>query len=226
MSSSQTTPPTTEAELASRAERIAGRTLGELAGACGIEVPEDFRRAKGWVGRLIEESLGASAGNKPAPDFEKIGVELKTLPIGADGLPRETTYVCRVPLSQIEELTWQTSRVYKKLRRVLWVPVAAVDEIAVADRCVGQGLLWSPAGELGRVLRRDWEEHTEAIRLGYINSITAADGQYLQIRPKAAHSGKRTWATGRGGGAVLTLPRGYYLRRDFTAAILRQNYAF
>ncbi len=218
--------PTTEAELLERAARLAGRTLGELASMHDIEVPEDFRRAKGWVGRLIETCLGASAGNLPAPDFEVLGVELKTLPIGADGLPRETTYVCRVPLSEVDELTWETSRVLKKLRRVLWVPVAAIAEMPIAQRPVGQALLWSPEGRLEEALRRDWEDHNETIRLGFIDDLTAADGECLQIRPKAAHSGKLTWAPGRDGGSVLTLPRGYYLRREFTSAILEANYAW
>lgn len=219
-------PPKTESELLERADRIAGRTLGELAARHGIEVPEDFRHAKGWVGRLIETCLGASAGNLPAPDFQQIGVELKTLPIGADGLPRETTYVCRVPLADIEDLTWESSRVRKKLQRVLWVPVALVEAVPIAQRPVGQAILWSPEGHLGETLRRDWEAHTETIRLGFIDELTAADGHYLQVRPKAAHSGKLTWAPGRDGGAILTLPRGYYLRRDFTSAILEENYAW
>ncbi len=217
--------PRTEAELLERADRLAGRTLGELATKHGWEVPDDFRHAKGWVGRLIEQCLGASAGNRPVPDFEAIGVELKTLPIGADGLPRETTYVCRVPLAKIEEVTWPTSRVFDKLARVLWVPVAAAADIPVHARPVGQALLWSPSDGLGEALRRDWQEHTDAIRRGFIDEISAADGRYLQIRPKAAHSGKLTWAPGRDGGSVLTLPRGYYLRREFTTAILRAHYA-
>jgi DNA mismatch repair protein MutH len=224
--SQHTTPPKTEAELLERADRIAGCTLAELAGLHDIEVPDDFRHAKGWVGRLIETCLGASAGNRPAPDFEHLGIELKTLPIGADGLPRETTYVCRVPLADVEELTWETSRVLKKLRRVLWVPVAAVPDIPIAHRPVGQALLWSAEGALADALRDDWLAHNETIRLGFIDDLNASDGRFLQIRPKAAHSGKLTWAPGRDGGSILTLPRGYYLRREFTSQILEENYAW
>jgi DNA mismatch repair protein MutH len=219
-------PPTSTDQLLSRADALAGRTLGELALQRGREVPEDFSRAKGWVGQLIEAALGASAGNRPVPDFEALGVELKTLPINRDGTPRETTYICRVPLSDLEGLCWEDSRVHKKLARVLWVPVSAAPDIPVAHRQVGQPLLWSPTGDLLEALRRDWREHTEAISRGFVGDITAADGQYLQIRPKAAHSGKRTWAPGRAGGQVLTKPRGYYLRRAFTTAILRRHYAW
>ncbi len=219
-------PPKTDEELQARAGRLAGRTLGELAEVHGLEVPEDFTHAKGWVGRLIEQSLGATAGNRPVPDFERLGVELKTLPINRDGSPRETTYVCRVPLGDIEQARWETSRVRKKLDRVLWVPVSAAPEIPVAHRQVGHPLLWSLEGPLAEALQRDWTEHTEAIRLGFIDELTASDGRFLQIRPKAAHSGKLTWAPDRHGGSILTLPRGYYLRKDFTSAILARNYAY
>ena len=30
-------------------------------------VPNDLRRAKGWVGALIEKTLGASAGSRAGP---------------------------------------------------------------------------------------------------------------------------------------------------------------
>lgn len=216
--------PKTRGELLERADRIAGRTLGELAGELEWEVPVDFRRAKGWVGRLIETCLGATAGNKPVPDFEKLGIELKTLPIGRDGIPRESTYVCRVPLTDSEELTWESSRVFKKLANVLWVPVMAEPDIPVASRQVGQALLWSPDGELLQKLIDDWNAHTEAIRQGFADVITADDGEYLQIRPKAADSDKLTWAPDPYGGSILTNPRGYYLRRQFTTAILRRHY--
>ncbi|MFW5968671.1 MAG: MutH/Sau3AI family endonuclease, partial [Persicimonas sp.] len=179
----------------------------------------------GFVGRLIESALGATAGNRPAPDFEELGVELKTLPIGRDKTPRETTYVCRVPLSDIEEITWEDSRVKKKLDSVLWVPVVAAPEVRVAERRVGQALLWRLEGPYAEALRRDWEEHVETIRLGFIDGVSASDGRYLQIRPKAADASQKTWAPGKDGGQVLSLPRGYYLRREFTAEILRRHYA-
>lgn len=220
---SHVTPPRDETELLARARRLAGRTLGELAAELGVAVPADLRRHKGWVGQLIEQALGASASSLAAPDFEAIGVELKTLPVDSRGLPRESTYVCTVPLEAAGE-DWEHSWLRRKLARVLWLPVQAEKGLALAPRRIGSPLLWSPAPEEETLLRRDWEELTERILLGELEQISARHGEVLQIRPKAADSRAMRHAVGTDGERVLTNPRGYYLRTTFTAAILRRHF--
>lgn len=217
------TPPRDETELLARARRLAGRMLGELAGELGVAVPTDLRRHKGWVGQLIEQALGASAGSLAAPDFEAIGVELKTLPVDGRGLPRESTYVCTVPLEAAGE-DWEHSWLRRKLARVLWLPVQAEKDVGLPQRRIGSALLWSPAPEEEVLLRRDWEELTERILLGELEQISARHGEVLQIRPKAADSRVLRHAVGADGERVLTNPRGYYLRATFTAAILRRHF--
>ncbi|MFA5627588.1 MAG: DNA mismatch repair endonuclease MutH [Thiohalomonadaceae bacterium] len=217
----QLTPPQSENELIARASALAGRTLAELAMAHRLSLPMDLRRHKGWVGQLIEHALGASAGSRAIPDFAELGVELKTLPVDRRGLPCESTYVCTVPLEQINE-TWQQSWLRRKLARVLWLPIQADKEIALADRRIGSALLWSPSAAEEAMLRRDWEELTERIMLGEIEQISARFGEALQIRPKAANSRVLRHAIGADGEAILINPRGYYLRTGFTANILQQ----
>ncbi len=216
-------PPRDHAELLQRARRLAGLSLGDLARELGEPVPADFRRHKGWVGQLVERALGATAASQAAPDFEAIGVELKTLPVDARGLPRESTYVCTVPLETVGE-DWEHSWLRRKLACVLWLPVQAEKSIAVAERRIGSALLWSPSAEEEALLRRDWEELTERILLGELEQISARHGEVLQIRPKAADSRALRHAVGPDGERILTNPRGYYLRAAFTAAILRRHF--
>ena len=66
-----------------RAKALAGLTLGEVARERGWPIPESSRSGKGWPGQLIEDALGASAASLPEPDFQLIGVELKTIPVDA-----------------------------------------------------------------------------------------------------------------------------------------------
>ncbi len=218
-------PPRTEAELMQRARKLAGRTLGQLAEASGRRTPDSQTRAKGWVGELLEASLGATAGNRSVPDFERIGVELKTIPIDHRNLPSESTYVCTATLTDLTDLTWETSRVRHKMARVLWVPVQASKTIAMAQRRVGSPLLWTANAEEEAVLRGDWTELTDMIRLGQVDSINARMGKWLQIRPKAADSKARTWGIDENGHRFRTLPRGFYLRAAFTTAILQRSFA-
>ena len=81
----RTPAPTSERELMARANSIAGLSLAELALQNAWQIPTSLRRAKGWVGALLEAELGASAGSAPEPDFQAIGIELKTIPVRRDG---------------------------------------------------------------------------------------------------------------------------------------------
>ncbi|MBQ4813972.1 DNA mismatch repair endonuclease MutH [Pseudoalteromonas luteoviolacea] len=218
-------PPLSISELMQRVEAIAGTTLGELAAQFKFKSPEDLLKEKGWPGQLIEHVLGASAGSKPVPDFEHIGVELKTLPISYQGKPLETTYVSIVPLTELTGLSWHQSSVKKKLTHVLWLPILAERDIAPVDRTIGTGFLWQPSVEQEAQLRRDWEEQIELIALGRIQEISGHLGEVMQIRPKAANSKVLTDAIGPNGGLIKTLPRGFYLKTQFTQTILVNQFA-
>ncbi|MGV2812860.1 DNA mismatch repair endonuclease MutH [Enterobacter cancerogenus] len=219
-----TSPPGSEAQLLHQAQRLAGYSLGELAAMAGLAIPGDLKRDKGWIGMLLELWLGASAGSKPEQDFAALGVELKTIPIDGQGRPLETTFVCVAPLTGNSGVTWATSHVRHKLKRVLWVPVEGDRQIPLADRRVGAPLLWSPSEEEDRQLSQDWEELMDMIVLGQVERITARHGEVLQIRPKAANSKALTEAVGARGEPILTLPRGFYLKKNFTGALLARHF--
>lgn len=219
-----TCPPQNEAELMRQASRLAGYTLSELAALAGLPIPPDLRRDKGWIGILLELWLGASAGSKPEQDFAAIGVELKTIPIDRSGRPLETTFVCVAPLTGNTGVTWETSHVRHKLKRVLWVPVEGERAIPLGERRIGTPLLWSPSEEEEEQLKRDWEELMDLIVLGQVEHITARHGEVLQLRPKAANSRALTEAVGAHGEPILTLPRGFYLKKPFTAALLARHF--
>jgi DNA mismatch repair protein MutH len=217
-------PPQSEEQLLARCCALAGRRLGDIAAEIGVAVPADLRRDKGWVGQLLELALGADAQSLAEPDFRAIGVELKTLPLDRHGRPRESTYVCTVPLEEGLESRWEETWLRRKLSRVLWLPVEAAAEIPLGERRIGSALLWSPDAEEEALLRQDWEELSERICLGELEQISARMGTVLQIRPKAANSRVRCRSVGSGGEAILTNPRGYYLRPAFTRRLLERHY--
>ncbi|MGL5697821.1 MAG: DNA mismatch repair endonuclease MutH [Kluyvera sp.] len=216
--------PKTQAELLAQAQRLAGYSLGELAAMAGITTPRDLKRDKGWIGVLLEIWLGASAGSKPEQDFAALGVELKTIPIDRQGRPLETTFVCVAPLTGNSGVTWENSHVRHKLKRVLWIPVEGERTIPLAERRVGAPLLWTPNAEEENQLRMDWEELMDLIVLGQVERITARHGEVMQLRPKAANSKALTEAIGAQGQPIMTLPRGFYLKKNFTAALLARHF--
>ena len=211
--------------LLQRCREMAGQTLGELAGLLGIRVPADLKRDKGWQGQLIEQYLGASASTQAAPDFMQLGIELKTLPLDRDGHPKESTYVCTLPLDKLHHLNWENTWLKNKLSHVLWVPIEADPAIPLVARTIGNAILWQPSAEQEQALRQDWEELMDMVCLGQLEKITSHHGRYLQIRPKAANARALCPATDEDGNRIMTLPRGFYLRTLFTRQILNEYYA-
>lgn len=216
--------PKTETELLQRAQNLAGLTLGKLALQHNVETPDNPLYGKGWSGLLMELLLGATAGSLAEPDFQHLGIELKTIPVNEAGKPLESTYVSIVPLTRFIGLTWEQSEVYHKLKRILWVPLAAGKTIPLAERRIGMPFLWSPDTLQMTQLRQDWQELMDKIALGELEQISARMGKYLQIRPKGADGDSRCWGIDLEGQRVLVLPRGFYLRPTFTHMILKQNF--
>jgi DNA mismatch repair protein MutH len=203
-----------------RAEALRGHTVLEVAKALGIAPPKVPRRAKGFVGTLVELALGADPQAGERPDFPQLGVELKTIPIHADGRPAESTFCCSIRMAAVDLEDWPGSRLARRLACVLFVPVTIAGAAEWSGRRFGAPLLWQPdAGELA-LLRADWEDLLGAIGSGRVPS--AHVGRVLQVRPKAANSGVRVLGA-TGDGPARVLPLGLYLRRTFTAGILARR---
>ena len=218
-------PPKSADDLLQRAQQIPGLTLDELAEKLTITVPADFSKDKGWGGTLLERALGATAGSRPVPDFPNLGIELKTLPISAQGIPQETTFVCVAPLTNMVGEQWQQCALRKKIAHVLWVPILAEKNLSPAQRQIGTPFLWKASVEQEHALQQDWEELMALLALGQINEINAHLGEYLQLRPKAAHGRITKQALGASGQLIQAQPKGFYLRTAFTQWILAEQFA-
>ncbi|CAH9015636.1 DNA mismatch repair endonuclease MutH [Candidatus Nitrosacidococcus sp. I8] len=216
------TDPISEQEVLAKAQRFAGLTLGEVAAALNWTVPKDLYHARGWVGNLLESALGAKASTRPIPDFPRLGIEVKTLPLKQNSQPKESTFVCTLSLGDLNTC-WEQSRVYHKLNRVLWIPVEAENNIPISKRQIGMPLLWSPNSIQQEILKIDWDELTEIANLEKLTEITAHQGVYLQIRPvtnnQVSYKGMDEKIN-----YISTGYKGFYLRSTFTHTILSHHY--
>lgn len=216
-------PPATQDELLERAQALAGRTIGDLGNQAHESIPKTLHQAKGWVGQLIEKLLGATAGSLDQPDFMHLGIELKTLPISPFGLPRESTYICTAPIPP-QDKSWLSSRVYRKMAKILWIPIESSNEKPLLQQRVGAPILWEPSPQIHKQLQLDWEELTELMLLGRFNELNARHGQFLQIRPKAANAKTFIQVLDNEGQMISLVPKGFYLRTILTKLILQENY--
>ncbi len=213
-------PPKTEAELLERCSRIAGLSFAQLGLSLGLLIPAQPNQRKGWVGQAIELALGADARNKSLPDFQDLGIELKTLPLNKSGKPTESTFITSIPLLTIHQQQWESSQCYAKLKRILWVPVEGDKDIPYPQRRIGQGFLWSPDETQKCILAADWNYLSFQISTGHLETLDATSGECLQVRPKAANGKSLCYGYDTHGNKIKTLPRGFYLRSNFTAKIL------
>lgn len=213
-------PPSNERELLSRCLQIEGISFAQLASFIHAPIPKEQSKRKGWAGLAVELILGATAGTKALPDFNHLGIELKTIPFNAWGKPKESTFITSIPLLTVHRQAWHSSDCYRKIKRILWIPVEGAKDIPFEQRRIGQAYLWSPNSNQETILKQDWLELTTMIGTGRLEEIDATMGQYLQVRPKAANTRSLCYGFDQEGNKILTLPRGFYLRRRFTESLL------
>ncbi|MCH9763818.1 MAG: DNA mismatch repair endonuclease MutH [Gammaproteobacteria bacterium] len=213
-------PPHNEDELLNRCREIEGLSFSALAARLSVLVPMDPLKRKGWVGGMIERILGTTAGNAAKPDFHHLGIELKTLPVGLQGKPIESTFVTSINLLTIHQETWETSQCYSKLKRVLWLPVEGDKTVPFPHRRIGRGFIWSADMKNKAILEKDWHDLSFMLGRGKLADVDARMGVYLQVRPKAANARSLCYGFDEDGCKVLTLPRGFYLRPSFTEQMM------
>jgi DNA mismatch repair protein MutH len=149
----------TETELIEQALALEGLSFLQLAQIVNISPPVGhLTHAKGWLGQAIEKFLGAQAANNPIPDFPQLNIELKSIPINAQAKVMESTYVTALNLYKNIELCWENSACFKKLKRVLWIPIDGDVHIPVLKRRIGRPILWSPNSVQLKILKQDWEQ--------------------------------------------------------------------
>lgn len=212
--------PPSERALLDRARGLAGRNVGELCLGLGRALPEDAKRAKGFVGALVERALGASAGSRSEPDFPELGVELKTIPLRPDGAPSESTFVCTLRFGDAIELDFGRCPAGAKLARVLFVPVEHA-AVPLAERRFGRAVLWCPDERERAILEADWALVASRLSRGEGGRLDAHVGEALQVRPKGRRAAERRIAVDEDG-PHWWQPRGLYLRTSFTHRVLER----
>lgn len=202
--------------LLARARSMAGRRVDELEAA--VDMPGAH---KGGVGQRIERALGLKPVFDDVDDPDS-GVEVKTLPvkIGRGGPSvQEVTWVTSATVERLITETWSTSRVKKKLQRVLFVPVVVV---AGDVPRVGAAFVWQPDVDEEAMLRADWEDLSDLVARGLGFAVTSQRGQALHLRPKARDA-RHVRTAQLVDDEVVLRPQGFYLRRGFTQGLLSRN---
>ncbi len=207
-------------EAIPKIEKIIGIKFKDLY---TIDELKDIKIAKGNTGKLLEKIIGLPAGNT-LRDFEN--GELKTNKCDETGKPLETMFISQISnrFDELldESLEFKDSWIYKKIQRLLYVPVVKTDEDP--DNWYFLKAIFidiSQNKDLYNQLKLDFEQIKQKVIRDVgsdDNFIHTSSGKYIQIRTKDAKPYNPIFST-RLNREVSNKNFAFYFKKDFMKAI-------
>lgn len=146
-------------------------------------------RHKGAAGSVVERLLGMAEETVPGPDGEDYDVKAILVGVGPGGriLAREDLSLARLGHDCLVSGTFRQSRLWRKVARILLVPVAAEGAERRLVGPVRTGLADLPAGVQAQ-MEADWEAACAAAAAGA--RLHAGLGRILKIKPRTGRDAK------------------------------------
>ena len=175
------------------ATKLVGKTLREATGASSIEDPAS---RKGSLGNAVEYYYFKFDPNSdPNPDFNEVGIELKTTPLkrtkAGNLVSKERLVLSMINYMDVVNETWETSSVLKKSDKILLLSYLYEPDTNPVDYEFYLAELWSIPDEDLYTIKRDWETVVNKIRSGHAHEISSGDTLYLEACTKAANADVR-----------------------------------
>lgn len=193
-----------------------GVPFGQLAddlGVTGIDLPPTNRKA--FAGNMVEAMLGIARNSLPDPDLASIGAEVKSIPLGLDGRPRENTKMTSLTLRSVaDESDFFSSHLYRKVRTILFLPVQKTDNRRPHEWYLRPPFLWLPSTEQLDVIRAEHAMYVEAIRERRWEMLSLKHGRYLGVNT----SGRLTRGVAREDKSYA-----WWLKKELTSSVVRDN---
>jgi len=179
--------------------------------------------AKGNTGKLLESIIGLPPGNT-LRDFED--GELKTNKCNEHGEPLETMFISQISNHFDElldpDLKFINSWIYKKISRLVYVPVVKVDQNPEKWYFLDYKFIEIPLGSsLFQQLENDFIQIKKKIAVDVSNGdkfIHTSSGKFIQIRTKDAKPYHPIYS-GKLKREVSNKNFAFYFKKDFMRAI-------
>lgn len=211
-----------EKKLISYAMSIYGYTIYDLARKFNFVIPKNIEN-KGYIGQIIEKIFGVYVANQAVSDFYNLGIELKTIPINKERKSLESTFICATSFIGINGVIWETSYLYYKLKRILWIPIKINNAKSLKEYIIDLPFLWSPNFKEEKIIKQDWEDIMYFITFGKIEKLNSKYGEILQVKKKSNNKSSLTQGIGEYGQKIFISPRSFYLRKNFTNKLINKN---
>lgn len=184
--------------IAEFAKLLVGKSLSQAS-----DKPVEFLEAKGkgGLGTLVSEAFfDLPKDNKPKPDFEKAGLELKTTPMIERKKAKQFVLVAKerlvlqmIDYTKIKTETWETSRLIEKCRLMLVLTYLHVSGQPLAEKVfLDKQLilnLLDPNSVESAQFKRDWETIQAKVRALKAHELSGSDTMYLEAVNKGQGKG-------------------------------------
>lgn len=144
---------------------------------------------KGIIGTIIEEYwFGIKPNSSPKPDFDKVGIELKIIPLMQQKTKiavKERTKICSIDYKKLILETWDKSHAKEKLNKVLFI-YYLYDKEDIKNSQIKKIDLWELShGNNEFIIKNDWLNVQKIVHKGYAHELSESQSKVLA----AARSG-------------------------------------
>ena len=178
-------------------------------------------------GKIIEASyFGYELNNKPNPDFEKVGAEVKSTPADMSKKDKkyksgETISITQIDFSNPIEDDFKKSHLYRKLIMLIVIFYYRNRSLdSIFDYKVFYATLFQPTEKDLLIIQQDYKEIVSKIKSANADKLSRSDGIYLGTAQKAQ---KGDLICPYYGGAEI-VRRTFTLKKDYVNIILDGYY--
>lgn len=169
-----------EISIVKYANKLVGKTVSEILEDTTKKV--DIKN-KGIIGTIIEEFyFNIMPNNSPLPDFEKVGIELKIIPLIQQKRKiavKERTKVCSINYEKLINEEWQTSHAKTKLNKILFI-YYLYDKDNIEASCVKKVNLWKLGEDKSEmIIEDDWLRAKQKVVDGYAHELSEKEFKVL-----------------------------------------------
>lgn len=203
------------------AMKLEGKTLRQMT---GLDTIDDPRQRRGSFGNAVEEYyFKYDINNNQAPDFDKVGLELKTTPLKRNShgelVAKERLVITNIDYMEVISEGFEGSHFLEKVSDVLLITYLYEKDKSPLDYTIELVARWGLPEEDLPQIRHDWETVVDKVRSGHAEDISSSDTLYLEACTKAANSEVRRRQPFS---AVLAKPRAWALKASYMTTAQRK----
>lgn len=210
--------PSDKSSIISYAKKLEGSTLAEHVDITSIDDPQ---KRKGSFGNAVEQHYFMYRLNSDsAPDFDEVGLELKTTPMKKDKKgnlrAKERLVITMISYAEVVNETFETSSFLHKANDMLLLVYLYEPNKNPMEYEVKLVEEWTIPEEDLPIFKQDWELVVNKVRAGRAEAISGGDTLYLEACTKATNS-KVT--TTQPFSDVPAKPRAWAIKASYMSAI-------